>query len=187
MTASVVLAAEAAEMIRKDREVVGSSSVYAAGGPATSTNDRSPFTNDTCDDVSDKCDNVSNKCDYVSDTRVDAAFNTGYNHHHDIDYYRQSHTNRRDNCGHHYDSYFINSLMTKIPLPPGSILCTITRGFKKITYTFPPDGLCAIITFDSLYDAGQTLAPPYKEDFNYFIETSKKYKVSEFGIGIKQE
>ncbi|KAL1466499.1 hypothetical protein MTO96_042692, partial [Rhipicephalus appendiculatus] len=74
-----------------------------------------------------------------------------------------------------------------VPLAPGSILCTISRGFKKITYTFPPDGLCAIITFDSLYDDNQTLAPPYKQDFEFFIETSKKYKLSEFGIGIKQD
>ncbi|KAH6936869.1 hypothetical protein HPB50_023811 [Hyalomma asiaticum] len=76
---------------------------------------------------------------------------------------------------------------TQLPLPPGSLLCTVRRGFKRTTYTFPPDGLCTIITFDSLYDTGQTLAPPYKEDFQYFIETSKQYKVSEFGIGIKQD
>ncbi|KAL1478043.1 hypothetical protein MTO96_035273, partial [Rhipicephalus appendiculatus] len=73
---------------------------------------------------------------------------------------------------------------TKVPLQPGSLLCTIGQGFDKTTYTFPPDGLCTIITFDSLYREGASLAPPYAKDFEYFLETAKKAKESEFGIAI---
>ncbi|XP_070392192.1 uncharacterized protein [Dermacentor albipictus] len=76
---------------------------------------------------------------------------------------------------------------TQAPLPKGSLLCTLGAGFKKSKYTFPPDGLCTIITFHSVYKGDDTLAPPYKEDFQYFLDTSKQAKKSEFGIGIAQE
>nr|XP_054930570.1 mucin-7-like [Dermacentor andersoni] len=76
---------------------------------------------------------------------------------------------------------------TQAPLPKGSLLCTLQAGFKRSTYMFPPDGLCTIITFDSVYKSGYTLAPPYKEDFQYFLDTSMQAKHSEFGIGIEQE
>ncbi|XP_075543576.1 uncharacterized protein LOC142578042 [Dermacentor variabilis] len=76
---------------------------------------------------------------------------------------------------------------TQAPLPKGSLLCTLRAGFKRSNYTFPPDGLCTIITFDSVYRGGYTLAPPYKEDFQYFLDTSMQAKYSEFGIGIEQE
>nr|XP_050041041.2 uncharacterized protein LOC126537970 [Dermacentor andersoni] len=76
---------------------------------------------------------------------------------------------------------------TQAPLPDGSLLCTLRAGFRRSTYKFPPDGLCTIITFDSLYKEDYTLAPPYKEDFQYFIETSAQAQISEFGIGIEQE
>ncbi|XP_075741172.1 uncharacterized protein LOC142790029 [Rhipicephalus microplus] len=70
------------------------------------------------------------------------------------------------------------------PMQPGSLLCTIGQGFQKTTYTFPPDGLCNIITFDSLYRKHASLAPPYPKDFEYFLETAKKARQSEFSIGI---
>ncbi|KAL1481265.1 hypothetical protein MTO96_034560 [Rhipicephalus appendiculatus] len=73
---------------------------------------------------------------------------------------------------------------TQVPLQPGSLLCTIGQGFKRATYTFPPDGLCTIITFDSLYRKRASLAPPYAKDFEYFLKRAKKAKQSEFGIGI---
>ncbi|XP_065307347.1 uncharacterized protein [Dermacentor albipictus] len=76
---------------------------------------------------------------------------------------------------------------TQAPLPKGSLLCTLGAGFKKSKYTFPPDGLCTIITFHSVYKGDDTLAPPYKEDFQYFLDTSKQAKYSQFGIGIAQE
>ncbi|KAL1445364.1 hypothetical protein MTO96_045066 [Rhipicephalus appendiculatus] len=75
---------------------------------------------------------------------------------------------------------------TQVPLQAGSLLCTIGQGFDKTTYIFPPDGLCTIITFDSLYRNGASLAPPYAKDFQYFLETAKKAQQSEFGIGIHQ-
>ncbi|KAL1475506.1 hypothetical protein MTO96_037242 [Rhipicephalus appendiculatus] len=76
---------------------------------------------------------------------------------------------------------------TQVPLTPGSLLCTIGQGFDKSTYTFPPDGLCTIIIFDSLYRKGASLAPPYPQDFEYFLETAKKAQQTEFGIGIHQK
>ncbi|KAH8026583.1 hypothetical protein HPB51_022044 [Rhipicephalus microplus] len=60
-------------------------------------------------------------------------------------------------------------------MQPGSLLCTIGQGFQRTTYTFPPDGLCNIITFDSLYRKHASLAPPYPKDFEYFLETAKKH------------
>ncbi|KAL3224118.1 hypothetical protein MRX96_026701 [Rhipicephalus microplus] len=69
-------------------------------------------------------------------------------------------------------------------MQPGSLLCTIGQGFQRTTYTFPPDGLCNIITFDSLYRKHASLAPPYPKDFEYFLETAKKARQSEFSIGI---
>ncbi|XP_049522552.1 uncharacterized protein LOC125945040 [Dermacentor silvarum] len=74
----------------------------------------------------------------------------------------------------------------EVPLPPGSLLCTISEGFQRSTYSFPPDGLCSIITFDSLYSANQTLAPPYNHDFEYFLETAMHSQKSEFGIAFHQ-
>ncbi|KAL1482747.1 hypothetical protein MTO96_013744, partial [Rhipicephalus appendiculatus] len=75
---------------------------------------------------------------------------------------------------------------TQVPLPPGSLVCTIGQGFDKSTYTFPPDGLCTIIIFDSLYRKNASLAPPYPDDFGYFLETARKAHSTEFGIGIHQ-
>ncbi|XP_075543573.1 uncharacterized protein LOC142578036 [Dermacentor variabilis] len=48
------------------------------------------------------------------------------------------------------------STTTQAPLPPGSLLCTLRAGFRRSTYKFPPDGLCTIITFDSLYKEDYT-------------------------------
>ncbi|KAL1475149.1 hypothetical protein MTO96_037492 [Rhipicephalus appendiculatus] len=71
------------------------------------------------------------------------------------------------------------------PLRPGSLLCTLSSGFKKDTYVFPPDGLCTIVTFNSLITADSgTLDPPYDDDFTYFLETSKGHATTEYGIGI---
>lgn len=71
------------------------------------------------------------------------------------------------------------------PLPPGSLLCTLSSGFNKSTYAFPPDGLCAIITFNSLVTVEDgTLTPPYNDDFTYFLETAKSHQTTEYGIGI---
>ncbi|KAH6936866.1 hypothetical protein HPB50_023808 [Hyalomma asiaticum] len=75
---------------------------------------------------------------------------------------------------------------TQVPLKPGSLLCTIAQGFTRSTYEFPPDGLCAIIIFDSLYRRQASLRPPYQEDFEYFLDTAQRYDQSEFGIGIYQ-
>ncbi|KAL1484113.1 hypothetical protein MTO96_032761, partial [Rhipicephalus appendiculatus] len=72
---------------------------------------------------------------------------------------------------------------SEVPLKPGSLLCSIGVGFEKSTYTFPPDGLCTIIIFDSLYRKGVSLVPPYPEDFQYFLETAQQAQQSEFGIG----
>ncbi|XP_049522553.1 uncharacterized protein LOC125945041 [Dermacentor silvarum] len=40
--------------------------------------------------------------------------------------------------------------------------------------------------FDSVYSGEYALAPPYEEDFQYFLETSMQAQNSEFGIGIHQ-
>ncbi|KAL1446015.1 hypothetical protein MTO96_028951 [Rhipicephalus appendiculatus] len=52
----------------------------------------------------------------------------------------------------------------------GSLLCTVVAGISKDTFLFPPDGLCGIITFDSLYDPVQTA---YGAGLEYFLETAR--------------
>ncbi|XP_075741147.1 uncharacterized protein LOC142790003 [Rhipicephalus microplus] len=79
----------------------------------------------------------------------------------------------------------VNAQQQQKPLPPGSLLCTLSSGFKEDTYVFPPDGLCTIVTFNSLITAdGGSLDPPYDDDFTYFLETSKAHSTTEYGIGI---
>ncbi|XP_070392257.1 uncharacterized protein [Dermacentor albipictus] len=67
----------------------------------------------------------------------------------------------------------------------GSLLCTVREGFTKSTFQFPPDGLCGIITFDSLFTgSGNTLEPPYNPDLQYFLDTARQHRVTEYAIGL---
>lgn len=69
-----------------------------------------------------------------------------------------------------------------------SLLCTVREGFDKRTIVFPPDGLCDIITFDSLFTLnGSRLSPPYKNDFTYFMEIARQHHKTEYGIGINSK
>ncbi|KAL1482795.1 hypothetical protein MTO96_033543, partial [Rhipicephalus appendiculatus] len=72
-----------------------------------------------------------------------------------------------------------------VPLPPGSLLCTVNGNINH-SFTFPPDGVCTIITFDSLYWRNQTLEPPYSEAFQSFLDTAMQFNETEFGIGFHQ-
>ncbi|XP_070390915.1 uncharacterized protein [Dermacentor albipictus] len=69
-----------------------------------------------------------------------------------------------------------------------SLLCTVREGFDKRTIVFPPDGLCDIITFDSLFTLkGSKLSPPYKDDFTHFMEIARQHHKTEYGIGINSK
>ncbi|KAH7968193.1 hypothetical protein HPB52_006870 [Rhipicephalus sanguineus] len=66
-----------------------------------------------------------------------------------------------------------------------SLFCTVREGFTRQTLLFPPDGLCDIITFDSLFTSNDSsLSPPYKDDFKYFMEVAAQHRNTEYGIGI---
>ncbi|KAL3224101.1 hypothetical protein MRX96_026686 [Rhipicephalus microplus] len=70
------------------------------------------------------------------------------------------------------------------PLPPGSLLCTVSEGFDVDSYVPAPDGLCAITVFDSLYTPdGSKLTPPYNEDFELFLDTARGSEITEYAIG----
>ncbi|KAH6936864.1 hypothetical protein HPB50_023806 [Hyalomma asiaticum] len=70
------------------------------------------------------------------------------------------------------------------PLPPGSLLCTVGEGFDIDSYASPPDGLCTITVFDSLYTPeGSKLTPPYNEDFELFLDAARGSEKTEYAIG----
>ncbi|XP_049268941.1 uncharacterized protein LOC119382045 [Rhipicephalus sanguineus] len=73
---------------------------------------------------------------------------------------------------------------SKRPLPPGSLLCTVSEGFDMSSYVPAPDGLCAITVFDSLYTPdGSKLTPPYNEDFELFLDSARGSQKTEYAIG----
>ncbi|KAL1482056.1 hypothetical protein MTO96_034047, partial [Rhipicephalus appendiculatus] len=77
---------------------------------------------------------------------------------------------------------------TQRPLDPNSMICTLGESFNRSSLGFPDDGICTLIFFDSLYTAGGvTLAPPYPDNFQYFLEGSRKYTKTESGIGFDYE
>ncbi|KAH7953330.1 hypothetical protein HPB49_007195 [Dermacentor silvarum] len=70
----------------------------------------------------------------------------------------------------------------------GRLLCTLRSGFSRKSFVFPADGVCAIITFNSLYvPGGSTLSPPYHVDLDYFLETANHHQETEYGIGIDHD
>ncbi|KAL1477776.1 hypothetical protein MTO96_035483, partial [Rhipicephalus appendiculatus] len=67
----------------------------------------------------------------------------------------------------------------------GSLLCTLGVIDFSGTYIYPLDGLCDLITFDSLFvDGGVTLSPPYNNDFKTFLDTASGHRLTAYGIGI---
>ncbi|KAL3208576.1 hypothetical protein MRX96_038983 [Rhipicephalus microplus] len=64
----------------------------------------------------------------------------------------------------------------------GSLLCTVRAGISKDTFLFPPDGLCGIITFDSLYDSVQNV---YNGGLEYFLEIARQHRTTEYAMGIE--
>ncbi|KAL1446788.1 hypothetical protein MTO96_028734 [Rhipicephalus appendiculatus] len=68
------------------------------------------------------------------------------------------------------------------------MICTLGESFNRSSLAFPDDGICTLIFFDSLYTAGGvTLAPPYPDNFQYFLEGSRQYTKTESGIGFDYE
>ncbi|KAL1442541.1 hypothetical protein MTO96_030726, partial [Rhipicephalus appendiculatus] len=56
----------------------------------------------------------------------------------------------------------------------GSLLCTLGVIDFSGTYVYPLDGVCDLITFDSLFvGGGITLSPPYNDDFKTFLDTAR--------------
>lgn len=74
---------------------------------------------------------------------------------------------------------------TRKSLLAGSLLCTLgTIDFSK-TFIYPLDGVCDLITFDSLFVAGgTTLSPPYSADFKTFLNIASGHRLTAYGIGI---
>ncbi|KAH7953567.1 hypothetical protein HPB49_010120 [Dermacentor silvarum] len=73
------------------------------------------------------------------------------------------------------------------PLPPGSLLCTLRDNSMRFNFVFPPDGLCTILMFDSVYTtSGNKLAPPFTKEFQMFLDKAKLSLKTQYGIGIDQ-
>ncbi|KAH6936510.1 hypothetical protein HPB50_018587 [Hyalomma asiaticum] len=67
----------------------------------------------------------------------------------------------------------------------GTLLCTMAAVHFSSTFVFPADGLCDIITFNSLFvNGGNTLSPPYDDDLSNFLSTASGHRITEYGIGI---
>ncbi|KAL1413977.1 hypothetical protein MTO96_030870 [Rhipicephalus appendiculatus] len=67
----------------------------------------------------------------------------------------------------------------------GSLLCTLGVIRFSGTYVYPADGLCNLITFDSLFvTGGITLSPPYNDEFDTFLATASRHRITEYAIGI---
>ncbi|KAH6935736.1 hypothetical protein HPB50_008677 [Hyalomma asiaticum] len=88
----------------------------------------------------------------------------------------------------HGSGYAPSTPAVSVPSGPSRLLCTVHMGFDRNTFEFPPDGLCSIITFNSLFGPdGNTLQPPYKDDFVYFLDTAVEGVQTEYAIGIDHE
>ncbi|XP_075741116.1 uncharacterized protein LOC142789623 [Rhipicephalus microplus] len=67
----------------------------------------------------------------------------------------------------------------------GSLLCTLGVIRFSGTYVYPADGLCNLITFDSLFvTGGITLSPPYNDEFDTFLEMARRHRITQYAIGI---
>ncbi|KAH7934046.1 hypothetical protein HPB49_020842 [Dermacentor silvarum] len=70
--------------------------------------------------------------------------------------------------------------------PKDSLICIVGEGYSRESLVFPSDGLCTIVFFNSLLTRNQ-LAPPYQNDFIYFLETARGHSRTEYGVGFDHE
>ncbi|KAH6924917.1 hypothetical protein HPB50_026422 [Hyalomma asiaticum] len=74
--------------------------------------------------------------------------------------------------------------ISQIPVPPNALVCVVHEDFNRTSLAFPPDGLCDLTFFDSLLtQGGNTLAPPYQENFQFFLDTARQHGSTEYGVG----
>ncbi|KAL1424317.1 hypothetical protein MTO96_020309 [Rhipicephalus appendiculatus] len=67
----------------------------------------------------------------------------------------------------------------------GSLLCNLGLIRFSGTYVYPADGLCNLITFHCLFvTGGITLSPPYSDEFDTFLETASRHRITGYAIGI---
>ncbi|KAL1437443.1 hypothetical protein MTO96_048931 [Rhipicephalus appendiculatus] len=70
------------------------------------------------------------------------------------------------------------------PVPSNALICVVHEDFNRTSLAFPPDGLCDLMFFDSLLtQGGNRLAPPYQENFQYFLDTAQQHNSTEYGVG----
>ncbi|KAH8026341.1 hypothetical protein HPB51_020047 [Rhipicephalus microplus] len=90
-----------------------------------------------------------------------------------------------------YASHRFKGIFQRSPEQPrksllaGSLLCTLGVIRFSGTYVYPADGLCNLITFDSLFvTGGITLSPPYNDEFDTFLEMARRHRITQYAIGI---
>ncbi|KAL3179588.1 hypothetical protein MRX96_037971 [Rhipicephalus microplus] len=70
------------------------------------------------------------------------------------------------------------------PVASNALVCVVHEDFNRTSLAFPPDGLCDLMFFDSLLTkGGNRLAPPYQENFQYFLDTAQQHSSTEYGVG----
>ncbi|KAL3209168.1 hypothetical protein MRX96_009356 [Rhipicephalus microplus] len=67
----------------------------------------------------------------------------------------------------------------------GVLLCTVRASVFVRTLSYPTDGVCDVIMFNSLFvPGGNTLIPPYSKFFLQFLDAASNNSKTEYGVGI---
>ncbi|XP_075742671.1 uncharacterized protein LOC119169862 isoform X2 [Rhipicephalus microplus] len=67
----------------------------------------------------------------------------------------------------------------------GVLLCTVRASVFVRTLSYPTDGVCDVIMFNSLFvPGGNTLIPPYSKFFMQFLDAASNNSKTEYGVGI---
>ncbi|KAK8779593.1 hypothetical protein V5799_019066 [Amblyomma americanum] len=74
--------------------------------------------------------------------------------------------------------------ITEPRVPHSSLICTIGDHLSTKNNALPPDGVCTIIFYDSLYKpGGSTLSEPFEPNFQRFLDATDAHNLTQFGIG----
>ncbi|XP_077494496.1 uncharacterized protein LOC144105223 [Amblyomma americanum] len=74
--------------------------------------------------------------------------------------------------------------ITQTRLPKTSLICTMGDHLSTKSIELPPDGVCTIIFYDSLYKrGGSTLSAPFEKNFQRFLNATDAHNITQFGIG----
>ncbi|KAL1475576.1 hypothetical protein MTO96_019506 [Rhipicephalus appendiculatus] len=76
-------------------------------------------------------------------------------------------------------------------MPSSAYVCTVSQPVRGGTHYLPPDGMCDVIFYDSLYKNGKSKlldgVRKMEQDARYFIQEAYKYYKTKFGISFAAE